>query len=79
MKQIILIVPAIVLLASCNCEPVVVEPVQLPIPAKPTLPTIQPDALACMSKTTYAKLAEREARIAAYANECRAILESTRK
>jgi len=77
MKQIILTILAIVLLASCSCKPVIVEPVKLPIPAKPALPTIQPEALACLSQTTYAKLAEREARIADYAKQCRAILEST--
>ncbi len=77
MKQIILTILAIVSLTSCNCKPVIVEPVQLPIPAKPVLPTIQHHELTCLPHATYAKLAEREARIIAYAKECRAILEST--
>lgn len=67
MKQIILTTLVIVLLASCSCEPVIVEPVPLPIPAKPVLPTIQHHELTCLSHVTYAKLAEREARITAYA------------
>ncbi len=77
MKQVILIFPVIVLLASCSCEPVTVDPVKLPIPTKPVLPIIQPAALACLSQTTYAKLAEREARIVDYAQQCQAVLEST--
>lgn len=62
MKQTILIILAITLIISCSCDPVIVDPVPLPLPAKPALPTIKPNELTCLTQSTYAKQVEREQR-----------------
>ena len=79
MKQTTLIVLAITLLASCSCDPIIVKPVPLPKPAKPTLLEIPPQDVACLTPEAYQNLAIREQQIINYAQECIAIIESTNK
>jgi len=68
----------IILLAGCSTiEPEPAGCPRLPLPPAPTLPRIQPEALVCLSDSTYEALATRDAKMQAYAKQCRAVLLTT--
>lgn len=62
-------------LAGCATTHYVSRPVELPLPAKPTLPAISGSNLQCLSADTYRALVERFRAIASDDNQLRAIIE----
>jgi len=61
-KSVVLVAAAA--LAACASAPPAVT-----LPVRPTLPTVQPSELQCLSDSTYETLVERELRLREYAEE----------
>lgn len=53
------------------------RPVELPLPAKPPLPTIPASEVACLSDATWRKLVIRYVTLENYIEDLRAIIEAT--
>jgi hypothetical protein len=54
------------------------RPVELPLPDRPTLPTLQAGDLQCLSDAAYQGLVERDARLQAHVERLEAIILTTR-
>lgn len=59
------------------CNPIIIEPVPLPLPTRQKLPIVKKSDLACLTDKTYHALVERDIKRKNYGNQCRAIIEST--
>lgn len=71
--------PTLLLLASltaCATQPRY-QPVELPLPAKPPLPTITASEIACLSDAIWRKLVIRYVTLENYIEDLRAIIEAT--
>jgi hypothetical protein len=65
------------LLTACAAPQVVYKPVPLSMPDRPTLPTIQGEALQCLSDAAYTAIVERDRARKLYAEQLEAVIEST--
>lgn len=65
------------LLAGCAPAPVVYRSVELTVPPRLPLPTVQPAELACLSDSTYERLAGRQRLMEEMVRVCEAEILST--
>ena len=72
------LVAGIISLTGCATTPEPVGCPPLPLPPRPELPIVQPDALACLSDAAYEALATRDAKLQAYAGQMKAVILTTR-
>lgn len=62
-------------LSGCATKPTyIVRPVELPIPARPTLPHVEGASLMCLSDDAYTALVKRERAIKSYAAQLEAVI-----
>lgn len=75
----LILVGAITLAAGCaTTERYVPLPqVALPLPTRPVVPVIEPDALACLSAPAYDALVTRDALLQAHIRRLEAVIKST--
>lgn len=67
-----------VLLAGCAAKPAVIyRSVELPVPERLPLPTVQPAELACLTDDTYGRLAMRQRLMEEMVKACEAAIIST--
>lgn len=66
-------------LAGCATAPVKYQPVQLPLPEKPLLPTVAGTELQCLSDPSYVAVKTRDRLQAKYVRELEAVICTTRK
>ena len=71
--------PAVlILLAGCAGTDTVYVQEPLPLPERPSLPTVPAKELSCLSDDAYADIAERDAVLKAHIRRLEAIIETTR-
>src|SRR5690348_6023811 len=63
-------------LAMAGCTTVEHRPVQLPLPARPTVPAVKPAEVQCLAKDTYTKIVDRDRGYKNWGLELEAIIEA---
>lgn len=76
MKRLNLLAATAIILASCATT---VTTLELLIPGKPVLPTIQASELSCLSQETYEKLVERDVKQSAHIDRIHEIIDRVNK
>lgn len=71
------LVAVITLAAGCTTTETLLVRTPLPVPQRPTLPLIEPQALACLDDATYEAMATRDAMLQAHIRQLEAILNTT--